>query len=98
MTITATMAKASLSQAISFSRCKSHLSSGVRVTIADGSARNMASKDLLLTASPGSGRMWRVCFTRLAHEHQSSLETVIDFEFIENVRQVSFYGLLTDKD
>src|SRR5918999_248379 len=98
MTITATMAKATLSQAISFSRCKSHLSSGVIVAIADGSARDMASKDQLLTASPGSGSIWRVCFTGLPHEHQSGLKTIIDFEFIENVGQVSFYGLLTNKD
>ena len=41
MTMTATMAKATLNHAISFSLCKSHLSSGVTVAVGDGSERDM---------------------------------------------------------
>jgi hypothetical protein len=34
----------------------------------------------------------------MAHQHERSLETVIDFELVENVSQVCFDRLFADKN
>ena len=35
---------------------------------------------------------------RLAHQHERGLESVVDLELVEDIRQVSFYGFFTDEN